>query len=134
MRSCHFPLAKVISDRQDLLRLHLELMGLLLALQVGQMHLSLQELLLQGSSLGQCPLAFLVFLNLEVDLPPWLAFQVRSLGVLLGKIRPLKFCRPFRGVDDGLELGLRWGLLLVGNSRETIIRQVDEGFFMVISC
>ena len=86
MGSCHFPLTKVIRDRQDLLRLHLELMGLLLALQVGQMHLRFQQLLLQGSPLSQCLLVFLVVFNLEVDLTPWLALQVRSLGTLLGEI------------------------------------------------
>ena len=135
MGSCHFPLTKVISNRQDLLRLHLELMGLLLALQVGQMHLCLQELLLQGSSLSQCPLAFLVFFDLEVNLTPWLTLQVRGLGILLGEICPLKFvagvCQLFRGVDDGLGLGLHWGLLLVDNSCKAIIIQINEGFLMV---
>ena len=66
-------------------------MGLLLALQVGQVRLCLQELLLQGSSLGHCPLAFLVVFDLEVNLTPWMALQVRGLGLLLGEIYLLKF-------------------------------------------
>ena len=108
---------------------------MLLALQVGQVHLCLQELLLQGMSLSHSPLMFLVVLNLEVDLTPWLALQVRGLGILLGEICPLKFvagvCQPFRGVDDGLGLGLHWGLLLVDNSCKAIISQINEGFLMV---
>ena len=126
MGSCHFPLTKVISNRQDLLRLHLELMGLLLALQIGQMHLGLQKLLLQGGPFSLRLLVLLVILYLEVDLAPRLALQGWGLVVLLGQIRPLwlvvRGSRASRGVDDGLGLGLLWGLLLSGNFDEATSR------------
>ena len=103
----------------------------LLLLQSGHVEMSFPKLLLHGVPLCLHPLVILVLLDLVFDLTFWIAAQTWEAVLFLapwGQISPLRLMmggsRGSRGVDDGLGLGLRWGLLPIPVADFSELRQV----------